>query len=121
MASGFYAEWRIEQAIQTSHQARAQALFAGAEVILAESNRHVPFLTGRFESTGATSVDADEGVAAISYDDTAFDGQAAWLHEDLSLHHAPGRTAKYLERAMNAKRAQVTAILQQYLERAVGQ
>jgi hypothetical protein len=40
-------------------------------------------------------------------------------HEDLTYRHAPGRTAKYLERPLNASRTQVLAIIAAQLRRSL--
>jgi hypothetical protein len=82
-------------------QAAADGLNDAAEIILNESDAHVPMDTGALENTGKVSAATVANLSAtISYD-TPY---AVIQHEDMSRHHKPGRTAKYLENAMNSKR-----------------
>lgn len=98
---------RLEQIREDQHDKAAVGLFKGAEHILQVSNERVPIEEGTLERTGATSIDEVNLRAAISYD-TLY---AVKQHEDLTLHHDDGRTAKYLESAMNGSRDEVRKII----------
>jgi hypothetical protein len=88
----------------------ARALLIVGKLILRESNKHVPHEEGDFERGGRVTSDG-VNVVAVSYRDTAYRGQADDLHENLELHHDEGRTAKFLERAMQATREKALKIL----------
>lgn len=75
------------------------------EHILTESRRIVPLEEGTLERSGRVSVDGMEG--AITYD-TVY---AVPQHENLDYRHAPGRTAKYLEKPMTTERATALALM----------
>lgn len=72
---------------------------------LTESRRVVPLEEGTLERSGRVTIDGLEG--AITYD-TVY---AVRQHEELDYRHAPGRTAKYLERPMNEQRAVMLALM----------
>jgi len=79
--------------------ATKEALYAEAQVILAESKRQVPFRQGILSGSGMVHEPYQVGKKAaveISYGGGAVD--YAWVqHENLKFRHAPGRKAKYLE------------------------
>jgi hypothetical protein len=79
--------------------AAARGLALAAEHILGEANKNVPHEEGTLERSGTTSVDPGKLTAAVSYD-TPY---AVRQHEDMNLRHNDGRTAKWLENAMNAE------------------
>lgn len=70
-----------------------------AEHILGVSNEKVPIEEDTLQRSGTVSTDRGNFTAAVSYD-TPY---AARQHEDMSLRHDNGRTAKYLENAMNSE------------------
>lgn len=76
-----------------------EALYAEAQVVLAESKRQVPFRTGVLSASGMVHEPYAVGAKAaveISYGGAAVD-YAIEQHENLGFRHAPGRKAKYLE------------------------
>lgn len=87
--------------------AAVRGLALAAEHVLGESNKNIPHEEGILEGTGSTSVDARELQAAISYD-TPY---AAVQHEDMTLRHDNGRSAKYLENALNGETDAVRNII----------
>lgn len=99
--------------------AARRGLFLGAEHILGVSNEQVPHEEGDFERGGKASVADSELVSAVSYRDTAFPGQAEWLHEDLDVRHDPGRNAKFLENAFNSEKSTVRRIIAVEVERGI--
>lgn len=78
----------------------AEGLFLAAENTLTVSNQHVPHEEGTLERSGKATVDKGSLTAAVSYK-TPY---AVVQHEDLTLRHDAGRTAKFLENALNGER-----------------
>lgn len=78
-----------------------------AEHLLGVANEKVPIEEATLLRSGTVSTDPGKLTAAISYD-TPY---AARQHEDMSLRHDSGRTAKWLENAMNAERATAAEII----------
>lgn len=95
----------LDQVRQKILDGANRGLDMGAEHILSESNVHVPIEEDTLERSGKTSADGLR--RAISYD-TPY---AVVQHEDLSLEHDAGRTAKYLENAMNSESGTVGKII----------
>lgn len=87
--------------------AAARGLGLGTEFLLGESNKKVPHEEGTLERSGVASVDPNELRGAVSYD-TPY---AVRQHEDMTARHDDGRTAKYLENAMNANAGEVADII----------
>lgn len=79
---------------ERGRQQASAGLLLALEFVLAESRKIVPLDEGTLERSGKAAVDGLNGV--ISYD-TVY---AVRQHEELTWRHAPGRTAKYLERPM---------------------
>lgn len=89
------------------HDQAVAGLTEAAEHVLKVSNDHVPIEEATLERSGTATVDATNLRAAIAYD-TPY---AVAQHEDLDAQHDPGRTAKYLENAMNSQRPIVRKII----------
>lgn len=94
----------------------ARGLYMAAEHVLAESDRHVPHEEGTLSRSGKATVDESELRAAVTYD-TPY---AVTQHEDLTLAHDPGRTAKFLENAFNSQRATIGEIVATHVRRELG-
>ena len=69
------------------------------------ANELVPIEEDTLRASGTVS-DPDDGMVAVYYD-TPY---AVVQHEDLTLQHDPGRTAKYLERAWAGETAALRRI-----------
>lgn len=97
--------------------ATKEALYAEANVILAESKKQVPFRHGILSGSGMVHQPYQAGkkvAVEISYGGGAVD--YAWVqHENLKFRHAPGRKAKYLEDPV----ADASASLEQRLRQMV--
>lgn len=100
-------ERRVEAHIATHSDAAAYAM---GEHILQVGNSHVPHEDGTLERSGAVS-DPHDGEATVYYD-TPY---AVVQHEDLTLQHDAGRTAKWLENALNSEQAACSRIAQREL------
>jgi hypothetical protein len=99
--------WHGDRAKRQARQGAARGLFLATEHLLQVSNADVPIEEGILERSGVASVDEQQLRGAVSYD-TLY---AVKQHEDLTLQHDAGRTAKYLENAVNSERRQVGQIL----------
>jgi hypothetical protein len=109
------AEWRTElndgrvEAFLTA--AGDEAAYLMGEHILDTGNRHVPHELGDLERSGRVAGPEDGEV--VVYYDTPY---AVVQHEDLTLQHDAGRTAKWLENAVNGERAACLRIAQQEMQ-----
>lgn len=88
----------------------------GAEHVLGESTAHVPIEERTLQDSGRVSTDEAGLRAAVSYD-TPY---AVVQHEDMSLQHDSGRTAKYLENAFNTQRPVVAQVIATAVRREIG-
>lgn len=93
----------------------ARGLYLGAEHVLGESNKVVPLDERPLQDSGTASVDPSSLTGMVSYD-TPY---AVRQHEEMDYRHAPGRTAKYLERPFNAERDAVQALIAAEVRRAL--
>lgn len=130
--------WDPSDAMKELRKAHAAALTDVAEAVLEQANRHVPIEemtlggSGTVSSTGGDVTRTLGGPAftatrvgtvrpagrielAVSYD-TPY---AVRQHEDTSLTHDPGRTAKWLERATNDMRADAVDYVAARLRKAL--
>lgn len=103
----------LQAAIDAARDGANRGLRLGGEHILSVSNAHTPTEEGTLERSGKVTQDTAELVAAISYN-TPY---AVVQHEDLSLRHDAGRTAKYLENAVNSERDTVAALVAEAVRR----
>ncbi len=84
------------------------------EYLLAEARTQVPIEEGTLERSGATQQDGLRGTVSF---DTPY---AVIQHEDMSLRHDAGRSAKYLERPMAQEGPQAMRIIAAQIQRAIG-
>jgi hypothetical protein len=102
---------RIESGIS---DASLDGLRLGGELILQLSRNRVPIEEGTLERSGMVTDDGKETVA-VSYD-TPY---ARRQHEDMSMRHDAGRSAKYLELAVAESRQDVLAIVAEQVRRGM--
>lgn len=96
-----------------------RGLLLGAQIVLQASNQRVPHETGDLERDGGISADGD--TVAISYGRSAQTRDyAVPQHERMDLHHDSGRSAKFLENALNSTRDQVAEVLAQSIRSETG-
>lgn len=86
--------WKSAVAEKAIRSAVMLGLGKWAEYLLQESRAVVPLDEATLERSGVASVDEQALEGGVSYD-TPY---AVVQHENLEYRHAPGRTAKYLER-----------------------
>lgn len=96
--------------------AAAKAVELACEHVLQVSDANVPHQEGVLERSGQYDVDRNRLVGAVFYD-TPY---AVRQHEDMTLRHDNGRSAKYLENALTGEASTVRKIAQQTLKRATG-
>lgn len=92
-----------------------KGLVLGGEYILKLSNDRVPIEEGTLERSGRVTDDGREEVA-VSYD-TPY---ARRQHEDMSLHHDAGRSAKFLETAAHEAGHKVKEIIAAAVRKELG-
>jgi hypothetical protein len=106
----------LRQLVAEVRRGAADGLLVAGEHVLGESNAHTPHEEGPLERSGKVTVDEDALEVAVSYD-TPY---AVRQHEDLTYRHDPGRTAKFLENAMNAESATCGQIVATSIRRRLG-
>jgi hypothetical protein len=100
-------EWNGSRILAELRRGEVKGLEAGADHLLEVSQKIVPLDEKVLQDSGTPSVDEDQRRAAVSYD-TPY---AVIQHEDQTFQHAPGRTAKYLERPMNSERDAILGLI----------
>lgn len=113
MPKTFEVRLNVDDARRAGRKGARRGLFHATEHLLQVSRAHVPIEEGTLERSGVASVDDAELVGAVSYD-TPY---AVKQHEDLTLQHDAGRTAKYLERAFDSERQEVAELIAREVQR----
>jgi hypothetical protein len=108
-------KWDGDAANKKQRAAAIKGLKLAAEHVLQVSRTVVPLEEGTLERSGTVSVDETAMRAAISYD-TPY---AVRQHEDMGLHHAGGRKAKYLEGPLAQEASTVQQIVAAEVRRAL--
>ena len=116
MAKTWPLDIDVGSAVRRSKAGAVRGLTLAVEHILQVSNTHVPIEEGTLERSGKASVDAGSLRGAVSYD-TEY---AVVQHEDLTLQHDAGRTAKYLERAMTGERSTARELIARAVRAELG-
>ncbi|MGC0205227.1 hypothetical protein [Streptomyces levis] len=99
--------WNGQAVARRAQQGAASGARLGAEHLLNVSRDRVPIEEGTLERSGTVTVDEANTAAAVSYD-TPY---AVRQHEDMTLRHDAGRTAKYLEDPLNEEQATIQEII----------
>ena len=105
---------RLDQLTPAMRRGAEAGLDLALEHVLGESRRLVPIEEATLERSGSTSQDGLRG--AVSYD-TPY---AVRQHEDMTLRHDAGRTAKYLEGPLTGERDVVAALVAREIRKALG-
>lgn len=87
----------IEEWAQQVKDAAADAIGETVEQWLEEGNRMVPIEEGTLQNSGTTAVDRANMQAAVGWGAGASSDYAVIQHEDMSLRHDDGRSAKWGE------------------------
>lgn len=80
-------------------EAALRGLREAAGHVLGEAKEHTPTESGKLAESGKVTVDDGDFKAAIAFD-TVY---APFQHEDMTAEHDAGKTAKYLENALNSE------------------
>ncbi|MGW3711348.1 minor capsid protein [Streptomyces albogriseolus] len=107
--------WNGQALDRAAQQGALRGARLAAEHLLAESRDRVPIEEGTLERSGTVTVDEANLAAAVSYD-TPY---AVRQHEDMTLRHDAGRTAKYLERPFEEESTTMQAIIAAQVRRAL--
>ncbi len=106
--------WRGTEAKARARRGSSRGLTLATEFALGEARKKVPHEEGTLERSGRATVDDLEG--AVSFN-TPY---AVEQHENLTLGHDPGRTAKYLENAVNSNRDTLAKLIAEAVRRELG-
>ncbi|NUQ88959.1 MAG: hypothetical protein HOQ43_10905 [Glycomyces artemisiae] len=106
--------WNGPAITAAAEAAASRGLKKGAELVLQRSNVRVPIQEGTLERSGVASVDGLR--AAVSYD-TPY---AKRQHEDMTLRHDSGRSAKFLEKALTESGQDVLDLIAAEIRRELG-
>jgi hypothetical protein len=106
--------WNGDEVLAVLDEALMRGLQVGGEHILTESRKVAPLDEGTLERSGTVTPDPDKLQVIISYD-TPY---AVRQHEELDWRHAPGRTAKYLERPLTEEGPTALQLLAAEMRRA---
>ncbi|MGW2497295.1 hypothetical protein ACWCV2_22700 [Streptomyces pseudogriseolus] len=107
--------WNSQPVNRAAQQAAGRGARLAAEHLLGVSRDRVPIEEGTLERSGTVTVDEANATAAVSYD-TPY---AVRQHEDMTLDHDAGRTAKYLEQPFEEESATMQAIIAAQVRRAL--
>lgn len=108
-------EWtdRTRTAADGAATGLRRGLLIAGEHVLGDARNRVPIEEATLERSGM--VTSAEGTVAVAFD-TPY---AVRQHEDMTLSHDDGRTAKYLELALAQTHADVLAIIATAVRRAL--
>lgn len=107
----------IKRAKAAKDKGARRGLLLGARIVLNASNQRVPHEEGDLERDGGISLDDSKLLAAIAYGRSAQTAKYARAqHERMDYHHDAGRSAKFLELALNGTRDQVAAVIAQSIK-----
>jgi hypothetical protein len=116
MSQSVSITWKGDVATKAAREGAAKGLKLATEHVLQVSRTKVPLEQGTLERSGTAVVDESNLVGAVTYD-TPY---AVKQHEDLTLRHAKGRTAKYLEGPLHQEAATVQQIIGAEIKKALG-
>ena len=108
----FTLKWDGHKVSQKVASAAEDALLAGAQLILKEAQSRVPVDTGKLRDSGKAEAEGDQATVSFST------GYAVPVHENLEAHHNNGE-AKYLEKALAAKKREALEAIAAELRKAL--
>lgn len=113
---GFLLEWDDDEVKAAIAGASMEGLGLAAEHLLQVSSQLAPHEEGDLARSGDVSKDEGRKAVAVSYDRP----YAVVQHEDMTLRHDAGKTAKYLETPMTTERDTMLRLLAGPLEDTLG-
>ncbi|VXB81971.1 hypothetical protein [Aeromicrobium sp. 9AM] len=115
MSMSFGDTLRLPDLPEASREGQLKGLFYATEHVAQVAAAHAPIEDHTLEQSVVASQNADSMVGAVSFD-TPY---AARQHEELDWQHDDGRTAKYLENALNSERATSLALIGREVRKAL--
>lgn len=109
--------WHGPRVAEALRDAAVRGLRKAGEHLLGESRALVPIEEGTLERSGTVVVDEQALTATVAYDMP----YSVRQHEDMTLRHAPGRQAKYLEQPLNSARDVMLDLIAAELRREIRQ
>lgn len=109
-----HMEWFGDEVEARTYDAGADGLSDALEHLLGVSQQLVPIEEEILIGTGRPDLDRDMLFGSVSYD-TPY---AVKQHEDMTLHHDPGRQAKYLEQPAHTEIPTMNALIAARLREA---
>lgn len=116
-----HIDWFGDKVDQIDTDAARVGLQLAMEHLLGVSTERVPIEEGTLMRSGTAGVDDQELIGMVTYsarnDKDNYD-YAVRQHEDLTLRHAPGRTAKFLEGPLLEEKDTLARIVAEQVRRA---
>jgi len=113
---------RLEKTIKSIKNVTPKAIEAGLKPIYDLSQQYVPVDTGRLKRSGfiETRQTSTGSRGWIGYAKGGHPSYAAWVHEMMHIPHAKGKSAKFLERAVNERIHVVKPTIVNYIKEKAG-
>lgn len=108
--------WNGAAASATARRGAVRGLELSTQLLLGEAVKIVPLDEGTLQHSGKATVNEVDLEGIVSFD-TPY---AVRQHEDLTLHHANGRQAKYLETPWRDNAPRFAQIIAEQIKRALG-
>jgi hypothetical protein len=116
-----HVEWFGDKVERIDTDAARIGLKLAMEHLLQVSTERVPIEQGTLLRSGTAAVDDHDLIGIVTYsarnDRDGYD-YAVRQHEDLTLRHAPGRTAKFLEEPFLEEKDTMAKIVAEQVRRA---
>ncbi|MDJ1136216.1 hypothetical protein [Streptomyces iconiensis] len=107
--------WNTQAVEGRTRSGSARGVRLAVEHLLQVSRARVPIEEGTLERSGTATVDESSLTGAVAYD-TPY---AVRQHEDMTLRHDSGRSAKYLEQPLGEEAATMQQIIAAQVRRAL--
>lgn len=107
--------WNGQAANRAARTGALRGVRIGAEHLLQVSRDRVPIEEATLERSGTVTVDEADVSAVVSYD-TPY---AVRQHEDMTLRHDAGRTAKYLEDPLKEEQSVILDLIAAQVRRSL--
>lgn len=113
---------RLAKTIKSIKNATPDAIKAGLQPIMDLSQTYVPYDSGDLYRSAFIEVrQTTTGTRAwIGYAKGGHPNYAAWVHEMMHIPHAKGKSAKFLERAVNERIHTVMPTVVNYIKEKAG-
>lgn len=115
MATSWTSRFDPARFLAAVRDGTSEGLQAGAELVLTDSQRRVPFIKGELAASGDSGL-VGPTRAAVTYRDPG----AIGAHERTDIAPANGRERKFLENALNSHRSDVAEAIASAIRRRLG-